>query len=380
MDISSALICFVACHGASADHFAVFAEDLKAKGHNVEIYATGPATAKFQGRNIFAEPFELENRSERKVALEVAKKCAKAAVVITDVGHRFNIALQRALAKEAPKSLRVAYYENPENYVPGGYSETAAKVMRAAERVLFANANLAKTPLYQELDKKIRLASERKIGLGYYPIEQAVAIAKKREGMEALRARLFASQGLQDRKELLLVYAGGNNEEYFGKAWPAFLRFLREAARQKDLSNTMVVLQQHPCAKKENRDGKLLEEFSREAGMPRLVISSMSTDEMAAAADRVLYYQTSMAPQFVLAGIPTIQVGHNTYEDILVKNKLCASATNAEEFLNALQGCDDSCVKPVDANAIHAGLGIHSDWSSKLEDFIQKAILGRVVN
>ncbi len=53
-------------------------------------------------------------------------------------------------------------------------------------------------------------------------------------------------------------------------------------------------------------------------------------------ADAAFYYQTSMGPQFVLAGIPTVQIAHETYQDILVKNKLSPSVTDVEQFLDVL--------------------------------------------
>ncbi len=345
-------ICFVACHAGPADHFAAFANELQARGGKVEIFASGPALSKLPQ----AQPFSLEGRIEWEVASEIARKCAKAAIVITDVGHPFNISMQKALAQEAPHMIRAAYYDNPEDFVPGGYSETAAKVMQAAEKVFFANAHLANLPLLEEPLKEVALARDKKIGLGYYPVEQAESIAKlrKEKGMQ-IRAELFKAHGLVDRGQKLLVYAGGNNEEYFTKAWPAFLQIFKKAA----LDDVIVILQQHPGAKKENRDGKLAEERGA-----NLWISHLSSPDVQAAADAMLYYQTSMAPQFVLAQIPTIQVGHEVYQDILTKNKLCRSATNPEEFLSALKELQTQSSAPTEC--IKESLGIHPDWGSRL--------------
>jgi hypothetical protein len=138
--LSTAAICFIACHGGPADHFATFTENLTNKGYQVQVYASGPALKKLQDRRIEAIPFFLENQS----AEEVAKKCSGAAVVITDVGNDFGEVLHKSLAEFASKSARFAYYDNPEAYVPGGYSSSAAKAMRVAQKVLFANANLGR--------------------------------------------------------------------------------------------------------------------------------------------------------------------------------------------------------------------------------------------
>ena len=72
-------VCFVACHGGPADHFSTFAEELVKIGHQVKIYAAGPALKKFQDRHIErVTPFSLENISEEAAAIEVARKCADA--------------------------------------------------------------------------------------------------------------------------------------------------------------------------------------------------------------------------------------------------------------------------------------------------------------
>ena len=362
--LSTAAICFIACHGGSADHFATFAEVLKGKGHQVQIYASGPALKKLQDRQFEAISFSCENGA----AAEVAKKCSGAIAIITDVGNDFDVVLHKALSEFAPKSLRFAYYDNPEAYVPGGYSATAAKVMGAAQKVLFANANLAQTPLYDAPHQEIDLPYEKRVGLGYYPLSQGEKIALRRsvEGKE-MRARIFSRMARDDRGEKIWVYAGGNNEEYFSEAFPAFLRFLSEASLKKDLSDSILVLQQHPAAKEKNRDGKLLQEWTSQqgSGAPLVWFSDLNSEDIQVAADAMIYYQTSMGPQFVLAGIPTIQAGHEPYEDVLVRNGLCSTATDADQFLQALARLKTSAKGS--AEAVREGLGIFPDWDQRLE-------------
>jgi hypothetical protein len=357
---SAAAICFIACHGGPADHFSTFAEKLAAKGHRVEIYASGPALKKFEERQIKnITPFSVEDGADALV-----QKCAKAKVVITDVGHVFDIELQESLAKQAPTVKRLAYYDNPESFVPGGYSETAVKVMQAANGVLFANANLAKMEIHG-------LSANQRIGLGYYPVGKAQEIAARRlSDVKAVRAQLFSKMELQDQGQKIWVYAGGNNKTYFEEALPKFLDLLSEAMKENDLSQSVVVLQQHPGAKADNRDGALLQKWASQhaqaAHAPRLVLSTLNSDEAQVVADQMLYNQTSMGPQFVLAGIPTIQVGP-TYEDILVKNKLCSIATNVGELLGALTL--DAKGDSVEA-VIREGLGISPDWFERLEQVL----------
>jgi hypothetical protein len=365
-------VCFIACHGGAANHFAVYAKDLASKGHSVQIYATGPALKKFQEYNSEGlHGFSLEDgRSEEQVAEEIAAKCQKTVTVITDVGHVFDIALQNALASVAPSAKRIAYYDNPEPYVPGGYSETAYQVMQLAHKVLFANANLATTPIYRTPSEEVPLSYDSKVGLGYYPLEQAQEIAKRRDREHLLiRNEFFLHSALADKGQKVFVYAGGNNEEYFSMALPACLQFIGSLTAKQDLSDVLIVLQQHPGAKIKNTDANLVEAWLRQQGnraySPRIIISDMSTDDALVLADTMLYYQTSMGPQFVLAGIPTVQIGHECYEDILVKNDLCLVVNNAEGLLSALQTLQKGDLQ-VSSEVVEEGLGIRSNWSERL--------------
>lgn len=372
-----ATICFIVCHGGPADHFATFAEELVQRGHRVQIYATGPALQKLKERRVEAISFSIGPDAEETQAIELAKRCRGAAVVITDVGHAFDIPLQEAFASRSPEVLRCAYYDNPEPYVPGGYSKVAARVMLAAERVLFANARLAERPLYAAPAEEVSVPLEKRVGLGYYPMAQANQIAERRVFDQAeIRGQLFSRYGLQEQGQQVLVYMGGNNEEYFSKAFPAFLQLLGEAAQQMDLSQRVVLLQQHPGAKGENRDVILLqrwlEQQGREKYLPQVVLSEMSSEDAQVIADGIFYYQTSMGPQFVLAGIPTIQVGHHPYEDLLVKEGLCSVATDAHALVEALRNILQEGEGKDVYEAVRQAVGITADWGDRFEQIIMR--------
>lgn len=192
-----------------------------------------------------------------------------------------------------------------------------------------------------------------------------------------IRAQLFDKYSLVDQGQKVLVYAGGNNEEYFSKAFPAFLQFLAEASEQKDLSNFIVILQQHPGAKEKNIDMELVHDWIHQYGqgdrVPKIFVSELNSEDSQIVADGMLYYQTSMGPQFVLAGIPTIQVGHNVYEDILVKNHLCSVATDVHGLLNAFAQLQQNREIQSGYEAILDGLGINADWSDRLGHAIQES-------
>ena len=173
-----------------------------------------------------------------------------------------------------------------------------------------------------------------------------------------------------------MVNFGGNNEEYFSKALPAFLSLLKDGMGQTDFTNLVIILQQHPGAKAKNIDRNTFEHWTythRETPQaPKMFISDFSSDDAQTLADGALYYQTSMGPQFVLAGIPTIQIGHETYEDILIKNRLSPSVISVDQLISVIEGLN------YPKGEVHQGLildslGIKKNWLQTLEIAIKKA-------
>lgn len=363
----------IACHGGPSDHFATYAEALDKQGYDVQIYATGPALKKFQERGVKVNnPFSLENLqtgAEDDLANLIAKSCSQASLVITDVGHPFTIKIQKALAIQAAPVPRLAYYDNPEPFVPGGYSLVAAEVMHEAEGILFANENLAKETIYSKPGKAVDFGDRRRIGIGYYPITQAEKICKRRElEHDKLRSEIFIKNGIEDTGQRVFVYFGGNNEEYYSKAFPAFLSFLQQAAETIDLSHVLFVIQQHPGAKvKEHWENNRL----------RIILSNFSSDDAQVIADVAFYYQTSMGPQFILAGIPTVQIGHETYADILVKNRLVPTVTTPTQLINVMTNLEKEINEPPKKEAILKELGFRKDWLNLLERTIKEFSMSR---
>ncbi len=367
-------VCFVACHTGPASHFEVYAKELTKRGYSVEIRATGPALQKLQeSSSLKIEPFFLEQGKEEQEAEKIAK-INKASLVITDVGHVFDIFLQKALKRVSPLVRRVAYYDNPEAYVPGGYSEVASQVIKQAQKVVFANQFLAKKPIYEAPYKALELSYENRIGLGYYPLEGAQEI-EKRKGQKEIRSQFFTEAKLEDIGQKVFVYVGGNNEVYFSRALPSFLEFITGLSKQKDLSATLLILQQHPGAKVEDKDALYLQSWvekeKRNSFFPTCIISKGKTEEVLALADAVFYYQTSMAPQFVLAGIPTAQIGDMPFEDILVKNGLCRVVNSIPDLVETYEAFQEKKDHRVDRDEIKKKLGIDPFWANTLEELIR---------
>lgn len=368
----------IACHGGPAKHFINFAKHLTSIGHNVQIYASGPALKVFQESELpSVNAFSLEDGNQERVAKEIAQKCNQASLVITDVGHTFSIVMQQALAHFSPKTKRIAYYDNPEVYVPGGYSQVASEVMNLAQQVWFANTKLVSLPVYND-HQEIEIPSHKRLGIGYYPLEQAQHIKKTRaENYADARADFLAKHDLIDSNQKILVYTGGNNEEYFNEAFPACLDFFTMLSKEQDLSNCIILLQQHPGAKKENNDGnralQWLNDNRSNSNAPKLFVSDIKTDEALIFADAILYHQTSMGPQFVLAQIPTIQIAHKRYKDILVRNNLCFSVTNQYELKNSLEQLKKAQNQHSE-KIVKQGLGIDENWTMRIEQAISKTL------
>ena len=375
---SSLEVCFVACDVGSAVHFAAQAEALRRRGCRVRAFAvSGPAIQKFQEQGLHPESFH--SQGSKGIEYLIARIGSTAAVVLTSVGNFFAAKLHGQLAIRLKQVSRWAYYDNPEPFVPGGYSSTAAMVMESVQVVLFANQNLANIPIYYKKGLEFDFSGKPRVGLGYYPIDQAEKIALTRRhlvGRAKLRAQIVSpGPSPEDTTPSIWVYFGGNNTVYFSHALPAFLRFLTEALeREVDLSRIVILLQQHPGAKKDNYDAQQILDWvsahGNDKGAPILLLSNLSSDQAQVAADVAFYYQTSMGPQFILAGIPTIQIGHETYSDILVKNALIPSVCNTNAFLEIIPILIEGALPKPEKEMVLKGLGIRENWA----DFLQQTL------
>lgn len=369
-------ICLIVCHGGPADHFATYTETLSQAGYDVKIQAlAGPAFDKLKSRGIQAESFSLKDLSEEQeneLANRIAKTCAAASVVLTDAGHVFDVKLQQALEQEGV--AHYSYYDNPEFYVPGGYSDIAAKVMLASQGVLTANSNLVEQAICVKPEEKVDFGERKRFGIGYYPVKQAETVAEKRKiESPAARAEFLKMHGFEDQGQKILAYIGGNNAEYLDKAFPAFLNILDKAMETQDLKNLIIAFQQHPGAKELNRDGLALTQWINDhegnGNAPKVVLIKQDAQ---VAADAMLYYQTSMAPQFALAGIPTVHIGHERYEDILVRNQLCYIVNSSAEFTNMIGNLKQSTANESSRELILNALGFKENWPERILKIIQQ--------
>lgn len=378
----STTICCVVSHGGPADHFATFLPDLQKMGAIVHVHATPGVIGKFKdfkdlGIEVDALCISDASISELDMARNLAKKCSKVSVLLTDLGNSFSISVQKTFKETNPQVKRLVYYDNPESYVPGGYSDIAEKTMQVADRVLFSNINLVHSPIYKNKKEEASIPFEKRYGIGYYPMVRAQEIRESRlkeKKTHSMRAKFFEEYQIQGKDKKVVVYFGGNNNEYYESAFPAFKKFLVESIKETDLSYLIFVIHQHPMAKNSNRDWNHLEDWIQEVrGNPKAPIltrSHWSLNQIQTIADCALYYQTSMAAQFALAGIPTIQIGHEMYEDILIKNRVIPSVISTNSFTETIIKGNYEENKS-DLESLRGHLGIRDDYTTALVEAIK---------
>ena len=260
--------------------------------------------------------------------------------------------LYQLLSIEKPYIKKYVYYDNPERFVPGGYSEKAEEIFSFCEGIIFSNTNHVISGVENKNGKLISNDAHLKYGTGYYPLHIANLIKDKRTSNHT------------DKK--ILVYTGGANNQYYFEAFPHFLSLLENC--KSNLENFTIILQQHPRSIKEgNIDGKLLSIFKRNNPNIDIRISNTTTIDTLSIADAVLYHQTSMAPQFIFADIEKVgQIGLHKYVDTLVETGT-PSITSTEELLLFLRSDqDNSAIK----KSLNRKLGISSNYESHLLEII----------
>ncbi len=319
-------ICLICAHPAPAAHFADFYHELK-KDFNWKFLARDKGLEVLQGRQVEAlealEALDIGKLSDD----EVIEICRLAKCILVDVGHPYSEQILRAFKEKAPHIVRLAYYDNPEPYVGGGYSEMVEKALPLAQRVLYANKHLAKSP--------------NAIGIGYSSLPAEIA---KIEGLP------------RAHEKRTITYFGGANADYYERAFPRFLEILGEAA----LSDMRVVIQRHPRA---DKDKELFDAWKKMHPNLDVTISDLKdSNQMLAKSDVALYHQTSANVKFACF-VPTIQVADKIYPDCLVESGLALSALNLEQFLKAV---DQNNYRP-EREKIMGLVGYDQNWPAALK-------------
>lgn len=348
---------FLACHPNAGGHMADFKSSLDKQGVATTFLAADKAYDAAVRRGSSSVE-RISSEHAKAVALRLHQSADR---VIADVGSEFSALVFQELDALNSKVVKIAYYDNPEPFVPGGYSATAAAVIRAADGVLFANAALAKETIYDGDKKPLDLSAKKRHGLGYFAFEKLEEYRQQRLGetRPTKRAEFFAKAGLEDRGQKLLVFLGGANETYEKQVLPALGEIFREAS----LDKSIVVLQRHPRAS--DADCELFEALPA-----NFVLSPMDFDSALVMADQVAYYQTSASVYFPLMGLPAIQLGHEPYEDLLIRNALCSFAGTADGLTAFLQAEKSSTTAPEgeELQTLYRLIGADPHWAKHLAE------------
>lgn len=378
MSDSFSLVCFIVCDNGPAIHFHQFAQNLFNDNHSrIDIYANESVRSIFDdlqscdGIRVFHFSLDQENTDEKQVQLanELLDNCEMSGTrtIIVDIANKFDCTLQDVFNQRSMKSAPIrfwCYYDNPEGYVPGGYSIQAEAMIKLSSNILFANMNLVQPTS----NITINFDGKNIQGIGYYPIKTAEILRRRRIIEREILRRQFGWNSMK----YIFLYWGGNSKTYHEQAFPAFLSLLSQIDA-KLLENILFIIHQHPAARKQNQDGLVFHQWLSINSHIQAILSPFTSDEVQIIADGILYYQTSAAPQFALLDVPIMQIGHEVYEDILVKYHLCEIAMNSAQFIDGLKVMKEKHDQPDQTHQIqliHHAIGYTSNWLENLRKVI----------
>ncbi len=303
---------FITLHSLPAEHFVCFEKILQ--GHSIPTFTIFGDVAKraLKGKAPFYDLDLLDQTDMELFAEEIAIICECAQTICVAIGHASSGYILKAIQEMYAGSKRViVYYDNPETAVPGGYSEVAesAILLGKPKEILFANKNLA----CESIGICRGLEGVKRIGLGFYSLEQVEMLKMMRKDRE--KSRVF-------------IYLGGSetNTEYMDKAFPAFVKMIQKMSFEEE--EATLYFRGHP--RSSGRDFAQLEAIFKK-GLT-VLLSPNDLLESLALADYALYYQTSLSPLLVLAGVNPIQVGHEVYHETLVDKGIISVANTFEEL------------------------------------------------
>ncbi|MCH9811538.1 hypothetical protein K0U07_02100 [bacterium] len=358
-----ASIGFLLSHPNPSNHAKEFVQAYEEQGEECFVYTDNESVAKkFPGK---AQIISIANDDDLQKAAEFLSTHDQ---VIADISIP---QWQQVFCKVGASTKKIVYYDNPEKFVSTTYSTLAEKMVAVSDVILFSNHHHARVGILGGTKKPVDLTQIECVGLGFY--SQSIAdqmLDFSKEEKDAFRKQLFTSHSIEDRGQKILVIAGGANEEYY----KAFFRFMLIARNilwdhHNLFDNTVFVLQQHPRAMQQgDKDGnciktaEMINQYNPSHNV-HFVVSNLKTPQALALANTVVYYQTSMAPQFILGGVKKViqMVDSVPNKDMLVSAGI-PTVCNEVELRGAIRGSTSS----VNKKTIVDKLGIDPNWKANL--------------
>ncbi len=365
-------VCFFSCHPAPANQFIDLSTIAKEAGATCVYIAGGESSYKIlsphsKDTHFFSIDSELD-----LTASKIADLISTCDILITDLPNPFTQLVVSNLKGRASAVKLVGYYDNPETFVPGGYSKQVGKVVQYLDAIFFRNGLHEAMPIFSELGCAMDLDAVKKVGIYYSSIPKEVERMKvQRQDRFLQRKRFFEHQKLSDRGQQLVLISGGANSVFYHETIPHFLHLLEESIKSGLLPDSTIVYQQHGRAKTEdgNPDGKqilawkasFLDPFS--GPKPEFVFSHLPFNDAVVLSDFILYHQTSDNAKFYLLGIPTLQVSKEPYPDLLIRNGLIECASTPEILTHVWNQAKKDPSPKIHKDVVYKEMGYSPDFS-----------------
>lgn len=351
---------FFAFSPNSAKHFRAFSQALAEQGVSSELFFANQV-----GLSLQEKEHQFSEEEGLDALQQIVENFPEISSIVTDFAHPLAKDVHQVFYTQKPDVLRCVYYDNPETYVPGGYSEHFEEICQGpVQKILFANANLLEKSIGGKENKPMDLSVKNRCSIGFYPLDMLHSIERyKAHELSKKRNNLFQSVQILEPPQKVFVYVGGANEYFFDQAWPFFLSLL-ETMNVKDAKKIVIFYQRHPRASFEkDRDLQTLESWKKShlEIAPILQVSTLPTDEILALADGVFYSQTSMGPIFILAGLKTAQINPEPFDDILVRSRISPCICSPDSFQELISN-EGSSFDP----KIYTLIGMDPEWKANL--------------
>jgi len=372
-------VCFISLHPGPARHFAALTKVLDESKVSWQILAGDEAETIFKSYqiphrrlNVWAGKNGLKGLSvdqQGSIAKLIAKECKKDKMIITDISESIIAQIHHELSRVS-LAKRYVYYDNPEAYVTKEYSKALELVLDTKlDGIVFASYQLPFQNLLKDRSTALDVREIEKVGLGIFPAVEEAKTLDVRDHQGKMRDKLFQKLGIVDEKQKILLYLGGASTSYFEEGFPFFLHALEESVSEPFFENVLLLLQQHPRAKEESLD---LYELLAKAFPFQVFSSPLPIFDAIASSDVTYYYKTSMAPYFVLAGYPVVQVSPTALDDLGVRLGMIPSVRSPAQLSTASLKALSEAPSSSSLRDFAEKLGYHAKWPDHFMKFVRE--------